>query len=492
METQAAKTLKELSPDPYREYLKERRRRLDSYYSNLEHQKISWSFPRRYLRQQIIRALKSIIPKDKKVLDIGCGHGDILEALEPSRGVGIDLCRAQIEIAQRRASSSLNFKCMAAENCSMLEDQFDYITLVNVTGEMIDIPTAFQQLRTLCKPNTRIILCIPRPVHWPLFYLAKKFRLSIRSPRQNWLNFPDIATFVKLSDFEIISRSFFCPFPPPAVHGDHSIWRWIGRMPLLRGAGLYELIMLRPMALSQVPNNLTTTVVVPCKNEEKNIDEIIRRMPAIGSGVELIFVYDQSSDATAEKIRENIRRYPERNIKVLQGPDCGKGAAVRVGFEHASGDIYMIFDADMTVAPECLPQFYDCVASQKSDFVTGSRMIYPMVGAAMRPLNIIGNKFFAMLSSFILGQPIKDTLCGTKVIRAADYWRILSARKWWNRVDRWGDYDWLFGAAKNHMKILEIPVHYFERKEGVTKMTRRFYNAWFMLRMCWLAFRRLR
>jgi hypothetical protein len=156
-------------------------------------------------------------------------------------------------------------------------------------------------------------------------------------------------------------------------------------------------------------------------------------------------------------------------------------------FDRAQGDVLMILDADLTVVPEELPYFYEAIATGKGEFINGSRMIYPMHRQAMRLFNILGNKFFSLAFSYILGFAIKDTLCGTKVLLRSDYERIKALRGTWGINDRWGDYELIFGAVKTHLKVIDLPVHYTERVYGETKMTNRLRNGWIMLRMCWTA-----
>ena len=235
--------------------------------------------------------------------------------------------------------------------------------------------------------------------------------------------------------------------------------------------------------------NKSVSVVVPCKNEQDNIDELVKRIPFMGKNTEIIFVDDKSSDLTSNKIKQHILKNNNENfIKLVNGPGRGKGAACRAGFAKAENDIFIILDADMTVMPESLPNFIDALIERRGDFINGSRLVYPIEGEAMRLLNIVGNKMFAMLFSFLLGQPIKDTLCGTKAIWKKDYLKILEGRKYFGSVDIWGDYDWIFGANRHNLKIIEMPVHYRKRVAGETKMNHRFINAWIMLKMCRIAF----
>jgi hypothetical protein len=165
---------------------------------------------------------------------------------------------------------------------------------------------------------------------------------------------------------------------------------------------------------------------------------------------------------------------------------------VRAGMAEATGDVLMILDADMTVMPEDLPAFFVAITENKGEFINGTRMMYPLEGDAMRTANIIGNKAFALVFTFLLEQRITDTLCGTKVVMRDNYAKLLRARDYFGDIDQWGDYDWIFGAAKNHLKLVELPIHYIERTAGVTKMTKRFRNGIIMLRMCWVALRKLK
>ena len=109
-----------------------------------------------------------------------------------------------------------------------------------------------------------------------------------------------------------------------------------------------------------------------------------------------------------------------------------------------------------------LPSFVDALLEKRGDFINGLRLVAPIEGEAMGFLNILGNKMFAILFSFLLSQPIKDTLCGTKAIWKKDYGKILEGREYWS-VDIWGDYDWIFGANRHNLKIIEMPVHYRKR-----------------------------
>jgi glycosyltransferase involved in cell wall biosynthesis len=233
------------------------------------------------------------------------------------------------------------------------------------------------------------------------------------------------------------------------------------------------------------------SVIVPARNEAGNVPEIFRRVPEMGAGTEIVFVEGGSSDNTYQAIEAAIAANPQRRCKLLRQTGVGKGDAVRVGFAAASGDILMILDADLTVMPEDLPRFYKALVTGHGEFINGVRLVYPMEEEAMRFFNLLGNKFFSAAFSWLLGQPIKDTLCGTKVLWREDYARIVANRSYFGDFDPFGDFDLLFGAAKLSLKIVELPVRYGPRRYGSTNI-QRWRHGWMLLKMVVFAARRIK
>jgi glycosyltransferase involved in cell wall biosynthesis len=233
-------------------------------------------------------------------------------------------------------------------------------------------------------------------------------------------------------------------------------------------------------------------VIIPCKDEKGNVDAAVRRIPQLGRETEIIFCDDQSTDGTADEIMRVRASYPYKNVRFEKGPGICKSKNVWTGFDAATCDILMILDADLTTMPEELSYFLEVIASGQAEFVNGSRLVYPVPKGAMNTANMLGNKFFSVVFSYLLGQRIKDTLCGTKVLWRSDWQRIKPILESWGMDDRWGDYELLFGAAKLNLKILDLPVHYQERIYGSTKMTKVFRNGLVMLKMCWHGFLKLK
>jgi glycosyltransferase involved in cell wall biosynthesis len=236
---------------------------------------------------------------------------------------------------------------------------------------------------------------------------------------------------------------------------------------------------------------LTVSVVIPARNEAGNIEAAVRRTPVMGAGTELIFVEGHSSDNTWDEIQRVARENPGLKIKTLKQPGRGKGDAVRAGFAVAEGDLFIILDADLTMPPEEMHKFYEAIASGRTEFANGSRLVYPMEKAAMRFLNMCANKTFGILFTWILGQQLKDTLCGTKVLRRADYERIAANRAYFGDFDPFGDFDLLFGAARLNMKIVDVPIRYRDRTYGSTNI-HRWKHGWLLLRMVVFAAQKLK
>ena len=322
------------------------------------------------------------------------------------------------------------------------------------------------------------------------FWIARKLRLAKPALFGNWLTVADIKGLLSLADFEVIRHweEMIWPMRTPVI--DTLLNRFVAKIWPFKLFALTNIIIAKPCADNAVlPGAPKVSVIVPARNEAGNIARIFASVPEMGGGTELIFVEGHSTDDTYQTIEKAINANPHRPSQLLRQEGKGKCDAVRLGFQHARGEILMILDADLTVPPADLPRFYEVLVSGKAEFVNGVRLVYPMEKEAMRFLNILGNKFFSLAFSWLLGQPIKDTLCGTKVLWKADYERIAANRSYFGDFDPFGDFDLLFGAAKLNLKICEVPIRYRERTYGTTNI-QRWQHGWLLLRMvCFAALR---
>ena len=446
--------------------------------------------PAKAYKRQLIRLYKFLIPKGQRVLEIGCGQGDLLAASEPSAGVGVDFSKEMLERA-RRNHPQLRFIEEDAHELS-LDEVFDTILLSDVVNDLWDLQKVLQQIKRLSSPGTRVIMNFySRAWGFPL-WLAQRIGLARPNLSQNWLTIEDVSALLDLSDFEVIRhrQEILFPLAVPLLAAFFN--RYLVKIWPLNMAALTHVVVARPRLSREVDaKKVLVSVIVPARNEAANIADIFARVPEMGAGTELIFVEGGSTDNTFEAIEQCIADHPERRCLLLKQSGVGKGDAVRLGFAHASGDALMILDSDLTVPPEDLPRFLDVLLSGKADFVNGSRLIYPMERQAMRFLNLIGNKFFSLAFSWLLEQPVKDTLCGTKVLWKVDYERIAANREYFGDFDPFGDFDLLFGAAKQNLKILDLPIRYRERVHGVTNI-KRWRHGWLLLKMVAFAARRIK
>ncbi|TLX77543.1 glycosyltransferase [Labilibacter sediminis] len=444
---------------------------------------------RSYYWNSISKYCNYFIHPDSSVLEVGCGSGDLLDSINGKDKIGIDFSPKMIELAKNRFSN-ISFHQMEAENIT-LNKKFDAIVMSNVIGVLSDIEQVFGQLNHVSHEKTRIIVTYYNRLWEPVIRLAEFFRIKRKSPRQNWLSSNDIQNLLYLSGFETYkeNRSMLMPYNIPMLAP--FLNRIISRLPLINKLGLNQFVFARPIPQSisdeELQQKYTTSVVIPARNESGNIEQAILRLPKFGKDIEIIFVEGNSTDDTWETIQRIQKKYASsHNIKILKQEGKGKGDAVRKGYEAASGDILMILDADLTVPPEDLPKFYNAIASGKGEFINGVRLVYPMEKNAMRPLNTMGNHFFSKFFSYILERPIKDTLCGTKVMFRWDYEKLAANRKFFGEFDPFGDFDLLFGAYKLNLKIIDLPIRYRERKYGDTNISR-FRHGIILLRMSMFA-----
>ncbi|NJL55602.1 glycosyltransferase [bacterium] len=444
-----------------------------------------------YYRQQQ-NYYRFLIPEGARVLELGCGLGDLLAALNPKRGVGVDFSTEMIRLASQRHAQQPNLEFITADlEIIELNETFDFIILCDVIGHLIDVESTFKQLKPLCTPNTRVIISYYNFIWEGLFQLAETLRLKMPQQQQNWLSPHDIAGLLQLADFEVVKSEKKILIPKNLPPFTQLVNKYLATLPILNNLCLCSHFVARLQPNQSEQQSLSTTIVIPCRNEKGNIEPAIQRLPQFGSHQEVIFVDGHSTDGTVAEIERVMVAYPNVDIQLLIQDGKGKGDAVRKGFAAATGDVLMILDADLTVPPEDLPKFYQAIASNKGEYINGSRLVYPMEDEAMRFLNLLANRFFSVVFSWLLNQPIKDTLCGTKVISRENYAKLAANRKYFGEFDPFGDFDLILGASKLNLKFVEIPIRYRDRTYGSTNISR-FKHGFMLLGMTIFAFRKLK
>ena len=366
-----------------------------------------------------------------------------------------------------------------------------HVLMLSLTDEMTDIYNELINLRTGLNPSTRIYVVTMSRL-WSRMR-NRIYGLPRNSRVNNWIPPTEITNIFEQTGFEIVQQRSAVIIPLRIPFISQLTNRWLSQMPILRHFSVFNIITIRPKLreLNRVPK---VSIIVAARNEAGNIQSLIERLPSLSPAQELIFVEGASEDSTWETIQTAVNQNQDKTkliISAYKQAGKGKGDAVRLGFSKAKGDIFIILDADLSVPPEELPRFIENLQNDNCEFANGSRLVYPMEDKAMQFLNLIGNRLFGIIFSFLIGQSVRDTLCGTKAMWADDYRRLAAQREYFGDFDPFGDFDLLFGASRLGLRIRDIPVHYKERIYGSTNISR-FRHGLLLIKMTIFAAQRLK
>jgi SAM-dependent methyltransferase len=451
-------------------------------------QRAQWREKAEFFHEEDNKYLRFIIPEGKSILEIGCGIGDTLAALKPSRGVGVDFSPKMIEVARSR-HAGLDFIVGDVENpqtLAAIQGPFDYILIVDTLGHIKDVQALIASLHRLCDRKTRLVVAYFSHLWQPLLSGAEALGIRMPSEPSNVLSPADLRAFAELADFEPVKSEARLISPFRLFGLGSALNRFVSHLPLVRSLALRHYLVARSLVMKD-DGLKSVSIVVPARNEKGNIEPAVQRIPRFCDDIEIIFVEGNSKDDTYEECLRVQAAYPQYDIKVMKQPGKGKADAVFTAYDVARGDVLMILDADLTMPPEQLPKFWEAIVSGKGEYINGSRLVYPMEDEAMRFLNLIANRTFSILFSWLLNQRYTDTLCGTKVMRRVDYERLKEGRAYFGDFDPFGDFDLIFGAAKMSLKSVDMPVRYAARTYGETQISR-FSHGWLLLKMVVFAF----
>jgi len=452
-----------------------------------------WKARHQYFEETDLKHLKFLIPDGSRVLDLGCGLGSRLAALNPSFGVGVDFSEKALEMA-REAYPDLTFVLgdveMPETIAALPEGPYDFIILSDTIGHLEDCQATLELLHGLCDADTRLIVSYYSYGWGPILRLGEILGLRMTSVEKNYIPARETRHFLTLADFDVVKQEQRMLSPLHLFGLGPLLNRYVSFLPLIRKLNLRHYTVARSLRHAALEEQ-SVSVIIPCRNEKGNIEPAIQRLPKFGTSQEVIFIEGHSMDGTYEEIERVAEAHGEETtIRYARQTGTGKGDAMRTGYAMADGEIILILDADLTVAPEDLPKFYAALVSGKGNFINGSRLVYPMEDDAMRFLNLIANAIFARIFSFLLHQPITDTLCGTKVFRKKHYDQIAAGRDYFGEFDPFGDFDLIFGASKQNLKIVDLPIRYAGRRYGETQISR-FRHGVLLLRMVVFACRKL-
>lgn len=462
---------------------------IKEHFESIAGRRLVWKKRNRFYHRSLEKYFSYIIPPDSLVMEVGCGTGDLLAAVKPAFGLGLDFSDKMIGIATSRFPD-LHFQLYDIENADVNDNlsqygqRFDYIILSDLLHILWDVQKMLKTLKRFCHSSTRVVISNYNFLWEPVMKLGEHLGLKQPSPNSNWLSHYDIINLLEIEGFSIITnyRKILLPKYIPILNTCFN--SFLVNLPLINALGMVNFIVARPPVPSSA--EYTVSIIIPARNEKGNIEPLVIRTPRFGKSQEFVFVEGHSGDGTWEEMLRIQKKYPGKSMKLLVQTGKGKGNAVREGFETATGDVLMILDADLTTPPEELPKFYDALIQGRGEFINGCRLVYPMEKEAMRFLNLLANKFFGLFFSYLLGQRLKDTLCGTKVLLKNDYRKIKANRSYFGDFDPFGDFDLLFGASKLNLKITEVIIRYKERTYGSTQISR-FRHGWLLLRMSMFA-----
>jgi SAM-dependent methyltransferase len=455
-------------------------------------QREKWIGSAHFFHTEDLRYLKFLIPEGSRILELGCGTGHVLADLNPSYGVGVDFSEGMIREA-RKNYPALNFICGDIEDATViqsLQGPFDVILMIDTLGALDDFQAVVESLAPVCSRQTRFVVVYYSHLWQPVLKIAEWLRWRMPQPPQNVLSPKDVRALIELADFEAVKSDIRMLSPMRLFGLGRFFNRFVAPWPLVRNFCLRHYTVCRNPR-SHDGDVKSASVIIPARNERGNIEAAVRRVPQFTDDLEIIFVEGHSKDGTWEEIQRVVAAYPDRVIRAMRQPGNGKADAVFTAFDAAQGDVLIILDADLTVPPEQLPKFWHAIQSGKGEFINGSRLVYLMDDDAMRFLNLVANKIFSIIFTWLLSQRFTDTLCGTKVLRRSDYLRVKEGRSYFGDFDPFGDFDLIFGASKLSLKVAEIPIRYASRTYGETQIAR-FRHGLLLLRMVLFAFLRIK
>jgi len=439
-----------------------------------------WRKRNRYYWKKKIEYLRFLVPAGESVLLFGCEDGELLDALSPRRGVGVD--RSDTLLAAARVRYGAHEYVLEEGFLATGGERFDYIVLDEVAGRIDDLFVFLQALVAHCNPTTRIIIVQHNYLWRPIFRVAEFLRLKRRGGDVNWLSSGDLWTFLNGVGCETIAVHSKLHCPKLLLGLGPVVNAVAGVLPFINRLASTEILIARPVPDPRQAAGKTASIVLTTRDERDNIEPMVRMIPDVGAATEIVFVEGHSRDGTREEIERVMAAYPERHIRLLVQEGVGQGDAIRKGFADARGDVIILLEADQTSPPEDVCKAFDIVATGRAEFVNGSRFVYPRDKGAMPLANAVGNWLFAFWFTWFLGQRTSDVLCGIKAIDKRQFHRLNRNWGFLGLFDPFGDFELAFGAARLGLKTCEVPTRYACRQYGRPK-SRVLAHGWMLARM---------
>ena len=459
------------------------------FYKKSAKQRISFTHKFRKVYSIISDEINNILENSSNLLFLSAGHSSMVDMLKYNNIYVLEI----IEEFHSLYTNQHVKKITKLENLKKIKNvDIDDVIISNLEYSNDPIKLMNDVNKTLGDNGKVSIIC--NNVFWnPIFKIFELIGLKFKHPRKNLITSNFVENLCFLSDFELVKkkRIILLPFNIPIL--TTFINNIVSKIPIINLFCLVSLYILRAKPKRSLKlDNITVSIIVPCKNEENNVKLVVDSLEKIGKKTEVLFGNDNSNDNTEGEIKKFIQKRKDIDIIYYEGPGICKAKNVYKGFEIAKGDVLVIHDADNTVDPIELKKIVKVLVEKNQNLVIGTRLIYPMEKKAMKFSNYLGNLFFSYFYSLILQQNVTDTLCGTKAIFRKDWSKIRNYIGGWGIEDKWGDFELLSGAKINLMRISEVPVNYKERVQGETKMTNTIFNGLRMLIICVVSFIKIR
>ena len=355
----------------------------------------------------------------------------------------------------------------------ILNKKYDLIIASKVLTKIKKINIFLEIIKKISHKNTRLII-----FNKSFFYL---FAQNIFNKKNfNWLNTNELKTYLENFKFIFVRKlkTKIIPFDNLFVN---YINIFLSFIPFIGLFASEEFTIFRKV-LENNKSDKGLTICLTVKNEKPIIETLINKIPKIAEKQEIIFIEGGSTDGTYEEIQKQIEKNKDKDIKLIKQKTIGQKEAIKTGFDNASHDVITLFEGDGTCDPNDLKYFYNSIAENKADYIQGTRLAYPLDNNQMPLLNKVGNIFYAIWFTWILGQRVTDVLSGIKAIDKEIYSKIINDWEYFGKDDPFGDFELLFIVTKNCFKISEIPISYYPRPFGETK-TKIFFHGFKLLKI---------
>lgn len=363
--------------------------------------------------------------------------------------------------------------------------KYDCIVLSDMFEVNDDILGLLKLLKKNLNNDGTILLTSITPIWDGVLSILEMLNLKNKSKKRSYIHLNKLSAVLDTINFQITGKRTRQYFPFKLFYFGNIINNFLEIILYFFNFGIRSYFTIKEIEDTAEKDVLSKTIIVPAKNEEGNLNELINRIPYLGNNVEVIISCGISNDNTLGMAKS--LKSDNFIIKVIEQTSKGKANAVWEACEQSSNDLIAILDADLSVDPEELSSFFELIETKKCDFVNGTRLIYSMEKGSMRFINNFGNRLFQYVVSKIIRLPLTDSLCGTKVFKKNLYEKI---KKWQSVVkikDPFGDFDLLFAAAYSSQKIVEYPIHYRARKYGTTQI-RRFKDGFKLIKYLSVSF----